>query len=464
MGHQDWIESLNGRQVSVSRKPPKPVKVELSSFWVKLSDACVKSAIDDTGDQDFLPFSSLLELLSRKNVNKLLREKFPNNIKKFNHQVYEKNGDPKRLKIMGTLLLMGHLEFLLDFVEAEIEDSQLPLGLGRRDRWPILFDRSGKKIESGHKVRWEYNQAELFRLKQMQLCSLFCAVKEDGGYVKHFRLPRGFILPFRACQPPEVLQGGFGQITKVRVDPSHLWYRGKDQNPEYFSVKTIRHASPEHPDEADSLARRLVIRDRADREHLHRLLFSFRRADFYYFVFEWADGDLTKLWQEMPQLYKLDSPEDVCWFFKQCVGIMRSLNALQNHASSFTPGQGLERIIFEECHGRHNDIKPENILWFKNYEGKIDHLVIADLGLTQFNSTKSKSRMPWMDVRGYTQTYKAPESDVKGFVSGKYDVWGMGCVFLLHASVFLLGDAKCPEDFSKLRVKEDREFVARKLC
>ncbi|RSM13239.1 hypothetical protein CDV31_005943 [Fusarium ambrosium] len=292
----------------------------------------------------------------------------------------------------------------------------------------------------------------------MEVCGLFCTVKEDGKFMNHFRLPGDFILPFLGCDPPVVLSGGFGKVTKVKIEPSHLWYKNNSRKPEYFSVKTIWHDLPEHPGEADALARRLAIQNAEDREHLHRVLFSFRRADCYCLVFEWADGDLTKLWQEMPNSYQPDVYEHVCWFFRQCVGIMRSLHGLQNHASSFSSRDGIGRVIYDACHGRHSDIKPENILWFKNYEdNQKDHLVIADLGLTQFNTTKSKSQVAWADVGGYTETYKAPESDVKRSIGGKYDIWGIGCVFLLHASVFLLGNVKCVEAFSKLREKEGQE-------
>lgn len=273
--------------------------------------------------------------------------------------------------------------------------------------------------------------------------------------MNHFRLPGDFILPFLDCQPPVVLYGGSSKVTKVEIEPSHLWYQGKSRKPKYFSVKTIWHNLSAHPGEADSLARRLAIRNKAGREHLHRVLFSFRRLDSYHLVFEWADGDLTQLWQEMPNRYKPDDFDSVCWFFKQCVGIITSLHGLQNHAPSHSPGEGLEQVFYNECHGRHSDIKPENILWFRNYqENKKDHLVIADLGLTQFNTTKSKSQVAWADVGGYTETYKAPESDVKASVGGKYDIWGIGCVFLLHVSVFLRGNVKCVETFYKRRVRE----------
>lgn len=467
MGHRDWIKSLRDGKASatLSENLWKPIKVEVSSIRSELNKACVKPARHLGSEHAFLPLGHLLRILSPKNVDGLLRQKFPGDLERFDHQVYGKNGDPKRLKIMGTLILMENLEFLRDFVQAGVEDLQLPLALEEEEERIVLFDRHGNMIESPHKWSWGYGHADFFMYKQMQVCSLFCTLKEDGAYMDHFRLPGNFILPFRNCKPPVVKYGGFGQVIKVEIEPSHLLYKGKSRKPEYFCVKTIRHDVPEHPDEADSLARRLVIRDRKDREHLHRLLFSFRRVDFYYLVFEWADGDLTELWQEMPKRYKPSDHEHVCWFLRQCVGIMRSLHGLQNHTSSLAPGEGGRPVFYDACHGRHSDLKPENILWFKNYQdSKKDHLVIADLGLTQFRTTKSKSRVAWADVGGYTEAYKAPESDVKHVVGGKYDIWGIGCVFLLHASVFLRGDAGCIEEFSERRKAEANKHPRHGNC
>ncbi|KAI8161636.1 Serine/threonine protein kinase [Colletotrichum sp. SAR 10_70] len=47
----------------------------------------------------------------------------------------------------------------------------------------------------------------------------------------------------------------------------------------------------------------------------------------------------------------------------------------------------------EKRWGRHGDIKPENILWFQEYEKIKDFLVISDFGLTSFNTTNSRSKL-----------------------------------------------------------------------
>ncbi|KAF4345114.1 serine threonine kinase [Fusarium beomiforme] len=446
MGHQNWITSLAHHRASASifgeTQDSSEIDVDLSSVWVTLMNACVKPAIDYTGKQEFIPLGQLLRILSPKNVDKILNQRFAHgDLQHLVNEVYGAKGEPKRLKIMATLILIDGLQYLLEFVEAGVEDSHLPVTLWRRGHKAVLFDREKKEIEYSRQWKWSYREADYFSIKQMHLCSLFCTIDEDGQFMDHFRLPADFVLPFKDSEPPEVRYGGYGKVTKVFIEPSHLWYR-------------------DHPSEADSLARRLVIKKLADREHLHQLLFSFRRAEFYYLVFEWADGDLTDLWKLMPKLYRPNAYEDACWFFRQCVGIARSLGGLHSQSSSYTATTSMEELVHVELagkYGRHSDIKPQNILWFSDYQGdKKDHLVISDLGLTQFNTTQSKSHAPWAGIKGYTQTYKAPESEVRGQVGLRYDIWSLGCVFLEHAIVFLMRDVTCVRGFSDSRLEEDR--------
>ncbi|KAJ4050309.1 hypothetical protein NW761_005100 [Fusarium oxysporum] len=287
------------------------VDIDISSVWEALMNACRKPAIDHTGKQEFIPLGQLLRILSPRNVEKILNQSFTDEaLISLVNEVYGADGEPRRLKIMATLILVNGLSFLLDFVNAKVEDSQLPVTVQRQGQQPILYDREKNEIEPSKDWTWSYPQAEYFTMKQMQLCSLFCTIDEEGQFMDHFRLPADFVLPFVDSEPPEIRSGGYGKVTKVFIEPSHLWYRGKYPKPKCFAIKAVQHSSIDHPSEADSLARRLVIKKLADREHLHQLLFSFRRADYYYLVFEWADGDLTDLWKTMPSLYRPDIYED----------------------------------------------------------------------------------------------------------------------------------------------------------
>ncbi|KAF5254657.1 hypothetical protein FANTH_590 [Fusarium anthophilum] len=465
MGHRKWLESLAAYRISASipgdvlDSEPPIVDVDMSSVWEALMNACRKPAIDNTGKQAFIPLGQLLQILSPRNVERILNQKFTGeDLISLVNEVYGADGEPRRLKIMATLILLNGLSFLLDFVKAKVEDSQLPLTVQRQGQQPILYDREKNEIESSRNWAWSYPDAEYFTMKQMQLCSLFCTIDEEEQFMDHFRLPADFVIPFVDSDPPVIRTGGYGKVTKAFIEPSHLWYRGRYPKPECFAIKAVQHSSIDHPSEADSLARRLVIKKLADREHLHQLLFSFRRADYYYLVFEWADGDLTDLWETMPTLYSPDVYEDALWFFRQCLGIVRSLGSLHKQRSSYTAST-LEEVVHVALagkYGRHSDIKPQNLLWFSDYQGdKKDHLVIADLGLTQFNTSQSKSHASWAGIKGYTQTYKAPESEVNEVVGSRYDIWSLGCVFLEHASVFLMRDSRCVNAFSKSRLEED---------
>lgn len=87
--------------------------------------------------------------------------------------------------------------------------------------------------------------------------------------------------------------------------------------------------------------------------------------------------------------------------------------------------------------GRHGDIKPANILWFLTHGKERDHLVVADLGLTRYHSSLTKSRVKRVD--GWTGTYRAPEIDLHNPISARYDIWSLGCVFLEFCIWYLLG-------------------------
>ncbi|KAM0237419.1 hypothetical protein ACHAP5_009049 [Fusarium lateritium] len=155
--------------------------------------------------------------------------------------------------------------------------------------------------------------------------------------------------------------------------------------------------------------------------------------------------------------------EDILWFFKQCSGLALGLRRL-HHPSSFARTssavnngiQTAEDILDEDQKskfGRHGDIKPENILWFKNYNNDLNHMAICDFGSTEFNSIYSKSHVDARGVTGYSKTYQPPDTRLGSEVSQKIDVWSLGCVFLEFVSWFLLGYQETVEEFPKRRMR-----------
>lgn len=121
-----------------------------------------------------------------------------------------------------------------------------------------------------------------------------------------------------------------------------------------------------------------------------------------------------------------------------------------------------QMILGSKNWGRHGDIKPENILWFEDYEGKRDHLVISDFGLTQFNSAYSHSKVPQDQILGFSGTYRPPDMHLEDQpITQKYDVWSLGCVLLEFVSWFLLGYDETVYSFAEARLSDDQEETVR---
>src|SRR5579862_1335299 len=91
-------------------------------------------------------------------------------------------------------------------------------------------------------------------------------------------------------------------------------------------------------------------------------------------MFPYADSNLRKYWEDRPHP-SFDEPT-VVWSLKQLAGIADALLLIHNFKTTYplSPIDGKARLQGgarlsvregEELFGRHGDIKPENILWFK---------------------------------------------------------------------------------------------------
>ena len=189
-------------------------------------------------------------------------------------------------------------------------------------------------------------------------------------------------------------------------------------------------------------------------KHLIKLLLTFRHGERFFLLFEWADGNLGEFWRLHP--FRPLSLDDR-WAAEQCRGLARAVSRIHglttwqkiSRSSSFGSLDDAERDW-----GRHGDIKPENILWFKNYGSDRNLLVISDLGLTRYHSRFSKSFVPRSHIDGCSWAYRPPELDIEERISQKYDIWSLGCVFLEFAVWYLQGHYEV-EAFSFQRIDED---------
>ncbi|RBR11623.1 hypothetical protein FVER53590_08739 [Fusarium verticillioides] len=236
--------------------------------------------------------------------------------------------------------------------------------------------------------------------------------------------------------------GGSGTVYKLQIHPGHHNFKSESQDSHemtYFALKKIDWIDRQaYRDELEALqrSRAQITQDR----HLIRLLLALQHGERLYLLFEWADGNLLNLWDEVP--YKDPSGSTIQrWAANQCFGVANAVRRIhglttgQIQRRSSSPNDVTDKI---KEWGRHGDIKPSNILWFKKYKGDDNVLVVSDLGLTRYHSLHTKSLVPRID--GYTSAYAAPELELNQPISQKYDIWSLGCVFLEFCIWYVKGN------------------------
>lgn len=146
----------------------------------------------------------------------------------------------------------------------------------------------------------------------------------------------------------------------------------------------------------------------------------------FYLLFPWADSDLLGYWERHRNLKM--SEDAWSWLIEQCYGIVGAVAFIHD------PGNNMRDLQGKPLYGRHGDIKPENVLWFKKRQsiGGRGALVLSDLGLAAVHRDTSRSNIPGEAIPR-TPNYRPPECDMdgpKGHISRSFDIWTMGCLFL----------------------------------
>jgi serine/threonine protein kinase len=169
-------------------------------------------------------------------------------------------------------------------------------------------------------------------------------------------------------------------------------------------------------------------------EHIVKYIGTSQDEHFGYVLFPWAEGgSLWDFWSVKDIGQR--NAELFLWCFQQMLGITSALQALHR----------------ENC--RHGDLKPDNILKFKNDQGK-DVLVIADLGVSRVHTLATDLRRDPTKTKATTPSYQGPEVLQYGTIqrprARTYDIWSIGCIFLEFA-IWLLYDHKAIVGFRHTR-------------
>ncbi|KAL1596507.1 hypothetical protein SLS60_009154 [Paraconiothyrium brasiliense] len=360
------------------------------------------------------------------------------------------------LKILAILSLMEKLKYIEKFMKNDISDEDLPL----------VECTTGDLVES-HIARRTTPWQRLEFLKKLKIDQRrqflryqYCVsppsltMRPDGKSARHEEFPDQTIMPWTSALKKKE-EGGYSQVFEVDVHPHCYDFREileslSIPSGNKFAVKKL--TKGKNQTAADIRVKfenekRMLERFRGH-PHLVTLLMSWTLKEEYYFLFPFAESDLDRYWSDATNWNALESSnperhyETIRWISKQIYKMVEALEHIHNLDNGLTADN--------KRFGRHGDLKPENVLWYRSTKDVKGTFVIADLGLAACNTEHSRSGIPSNTV-ARTPNYRSPECDLEdGKISRSYDIWTFGCL-LLEMVCWILGGPEARDDFSNER-------------
>ncbi|KIL90348.1 serine threonine protein kinase [Fusarium avenaceum] len=240
--------------------------------------------------------------------------------------------------------------------------------------------------------------------------------------------------------------GGTSQVSQVTIHPSHIL--GYSKSTDTHLNKPQKHMcalKQFHAGNDDDFFREAMNLQRlaqTPHPHIVPLLASYREKSQYHLVFPWAECDLAMFWRLHPK-----PPHDkrtLEWIGRQMMGLADALSII--HGST-------ENNEMSSFYGVHGDLKPANILWFRDAPER-HTLAITDFGSSYFLPSDEKEIAKPQNIKR-TPAYRAPEVDITSEgVTQAYDIWGFGCI-LSQALLWTLDGLKGLERLSEARHDEE---------
>ncbi|KXX83292.1 Cyclin-dependent kinase-like 4 [Madurella mycetomatis] len=428
-----------------------------------LADVLRNHAVMGIEERRFWPIEFLYRIISRERLlAELKRDPYQSlRIEKHDVVVAILNGGYVRLFALLLLIDKGHE--IDQFITQGLSDSILPVKRQpkcKASKIRFMANENGQDAgrpgELQLMYKWTPREKEDFEERQWSV------IPARLRFPKHYKFEPKTILPWKVATQPgdsdEGLlgsqferQGAYGTVTKVIIDPcSHDFCPKlkeiKLEECRAFAVKRLNQSNIEERGKFYNEKSQLRLFDGVAHRHLVTLLASFEHKDHYHLIFPWADYSLEAYWErERPE----GKERIVLWVAKQMAGLMAAVDTIHN-----PPSHSLQPNSMEKKYGRHSDIKPDNILWFRTTDDQHGILVLADLGLSALNREVSRSNIP-SEKAPRVPGYRPPECDIDGaMVSRAFDIWTLACLFT-ELLTWLLGGRELLDEFERVRKSQD---------
>ncbi|KAI1170907.1 heterokaryon incompatibility protein-domain-containing protein [Nemania sp. FL0916] len=321
--------------------------------------------------------------------------------------------------------------------------------------------------------------------------SFFVPILEIGNLHQfNTELPNGTIMPF-IWRDDKPRSGHFSTVSEVLLHAE--CQKNSDQaqicscSKPPIQVKHVHAALKEfrkHPDEVTEgydvnatfnlEVTTLGKLEGLNHDHLIRPMSAFKLDGNHYILLEWANGGtLRDFWIHNRDAHLQLNGKRIIEALTQLRGIIKALSTLHetkrhtktdplrngidipsattNMPAINLPSQNGYGDISDATHWRHGDLKPENLLVFKN-SSWLGVLKIADLGLAKQHEFDTIFRPDPTSTKFTTWHYEAPEAETNttGPRTRRYDVWSMGCI-MLEFVIWLLHGYSGLQEFYDLK-------------
>ncbi|KAH4943254.1 hypothetical protein HBI24_120690 [Parastagonospora nodorum] len=439
---------------------------------------CTVSAAGSTKSL-FLPLSELENLVTDHNVRQeLKRSGLTEGLDKISLDVLrpqklqaDTDITTTRRKIFAILCLMNRAKDIRAFIEEEVFDADLPFEF--ESKQPVL--RSLKQGKPGVPITlftlsngWDDGSLDQFEDYQKRFMAPYFRLmtRKLRPYILHHCT----VLPFLQIEAKnetynDEVETLHSIVSRVEIHSAHHDYQSPPGKSDklYFAVKQLHNSEALKSAQSNREIRAYKRVNSIHHQHIVRLLAIYAHLDRLHMIFPWADGNLYQFWEtHFPDMASLPRSHSLSkWMVNQFHGLADGLRCI--HRLEVDPAlNGLQPEDKRRTHGRHGDIKPENMLWFKAPGqdfpiGKLGKFMISDLGSTDFHSTASINVQ--VDAAGgYTQTYRSPEFDFEKRITPESDIWSFGCVLLEFIVWYVLG-WRGIQDFADQRNEESNLMV-----
>ena len=146
----------------------------------------------------------------------------------------------------------------------------------------------------------------------------------------------------------------------------------------------------------------------------------------HYIILPYAQCDLRQYME-----HNTFAQKDALWLLDQFYGMADAIRRIHNLSNKEEPTSSLTVVTSapgERTTAWHHDIKPDNILFFKDSCSSYGIFGLTDWGSAKVNPYRTGSYNTRSPIG--TLTYEPPDFTSKGTTSRPHDLWSLGCVFL----------------------------------